>query len=740
MENLHVWLLILAGGSIGVLGIFLFASELKNKQQERMKLRGDRSDKAIAGSTSQQAGKHSSAELMTRNKELIEKISSLFKQLEESRRTVDALKTEPARLPRFQTGSQHVHEEMINLKNELEAAQTRFKESTIRYQQAADLNAKLQAEAVELQQQVRAGDETITELKADLQNLMAAQAEYREVCTENQQLQHQIATIREQLQTSEALLATTAGRHREAADRHSALQSQIAESRKRMDQLLMKNQELLEEKTSVSSSLAQSQRTLEELQALQRDAQSENQQLQAAKRALEQEIPKIQIQLQATEARLSDAISQGQEVAARNAKLETQVAGLKQQLQTGQSELEELHSEQQRLASVTLENQQLRNHSAELRNQLQRSEARLDEADRENQEAAVRYARLQNEMINLQDELAEGQTKARALETLEQQLADVQSREMVLTEQQHRLEASIAQLERERSSAAKGKDQELDAAHERLHDLEQLCQELHDENRRLEEETSGLQERLAAGPLMNAPSPLAHTSRLPALQSTTHAAAESTITAIDAAISDHVEQSKTIIPINDLDQNDTHRAYLSRAAEASEIHVVNEADVKQPTRSFGKRSWYFAIVPAMIVLAIAVSFAVGVLDTNLDTFSGSEEITLGPNTGFDEPGASSDTASPKSKRSARASNTPPPENERPRQTVAPRLRGTFKTTRPTQIYSGPSENSALIASVGPGMKINVVSSRDGWLEIRSKHGRPPGFIRQEAAERIEQLN
>jgi hypothetical protein len=36
------------------------------------------------------------------------------------------------------------------------------------------------------------------------------------------------------------------------------------------------------------------------------------------------------------------------------------------------------------------------------------------------------------------------------------------------------------------------------------------------------------------------------------------------------------------------------------------------------------------------------------------------------------------------------------------------------------------------------MKINVVDSRDGWLEIRSKHGRPPGFVRQTAAVRIDQ--
>ena len=68
--------------------------------------------------------------------------------------------------------------------------------------------------------------------------------------------------------------------------------------------------------------------------------------------------------------------------------------------------------------------------------------------------------------------------------------------------------------------------------------------------------------------------------------------------------------------------------------------------------------------------------------------------------------------------------------------ATPRVRGAFQTVSPTQVFSGPSEDSAFITDIGKGTKVNVVDLRDGWLEIRSKHGRPPGFIRQEAAERI----
>jgi len=65
-------------------------------------------------------------------------------------------------------------------------------------------------------------------------------------------------------------------------------------------------------------------------------------------------------------------------------------------------------------------------------------------------------------------------------------------------------------------------------------------------------------------------------------------------------------------------------------------------------------------------------------------------------------------------------------------------RGTFQTVLATQVYSGPSENSALVADINAGMTVNVVNAHQGWLEIRSKHGRPPGFIRQETAVMLAQ--
>ncbi|MGZ9220281.1 MAG: SH3 domain-containing protein, partial [Candidatus Binatia bacterium] len=88
---------------------------------------------------------------------------------------------------------------------------------------------------------------------------------------------------------------------------------------------------------------------------------------------------------------------------------------------------------------------------------------------------------------------------------------------------------------------------------------------------------------------------------------------------------------------------------------------------------------------------------------------------------------------------AKPQSKPAPQQRGVVQTVRPTpRRGTFETVLATQVYDGPSENAALVASIQAGMKVNVVNSSRGWLEIRSRYGRPPGFIRQDTAVRVAQ--
>lgn len=94
---------------------------------------------------------------------------------------------------------------------------------------------------------------------------------------------------------------------------------------------------------------------------------------------------------------------------------------------------------------------------------------------------------------------------------------------------------------------------------------------------------------------------------------------------------------------------------------------------------------------------------------------------------------------PVGRTASRASNTyssfPPPAPAR--QTAGP---GLYETTQPTAVYENPSSSSRVISQIGRGTRINVVSSTGDWLEVRSKHGNPPGYVRSGDARRIAQAN
>ncbi|MDZ4343081.1 MAG: AgmX/PglI C-terminal domain-containing protein, partial [Candidatus Binatia bacterium] len=57
----------------------------------------------------------------------------------------------------------------------------------------------------------------------------------------------------------------------------------------------------------------------------------------------------------------------------------------------------------------------------------------------------------------------------------------------------------------------------------------------------------------------------------------------------------------------------------------------------------------------------------------------------------------------------------------------------YQTLRLTTVYREPREDSQQVASIPEGIKVNVVAVRGEWLEVRSKVGNPPGFIRKDSA-------
>jgi TolA-binding protein len=82
----------------------------------------------------------------------------------------------------------------------------------------------------------------------------------------------------------------------------------------------------------------------------------------------------------------------------------------------------------------------------------------------------------------------------------------------------------------------------------------------------------------------------------------------------------------------------------------------------------------------------------------------------------------------------REMSVPPPQRaptvEIPRRPAEP---GTYEVLHETPVFENPSENAGRIATIDEGVRVLVVRSVGEWLEIRSKHGNPPGYIRREDA-------
>jgi hypothetical protein len=85
-----------------------------------------------------------------------------------------------------------------------------------------------------------------------------------------------------------------------------------------------------------------------------------------------------------------------------------------------------------------------------------------------------------------------------------------------------------------------------------------------------------------------------------------------------------------------------------------------------------------------------------------------------------------------------ASRAPDASAPTPRPAVAKgnAASGVYETTRPTSVYEDPSSSARVVSQIERGTRINVVGSNGGWLEVRSRHGNPPGYVRSDDARRI----
>src|SRR3989454_7412873 len=66
--------------------------------------------------------------------------------------------------------------------------------------------------------------------------------------------------------------------------------------------------------------------------------------------------------------------------------------------------------------------------------------------------------------------------------------------------------------------------------------------------------------------------------------------------------------------------------------------------------------------------------------------------------------------------------------------------GIYEVLRATTVFEGPSGSSRVLANIPAGTPVSVVNSNGDWLEVHSKSGNPPGFIRRDDASFVGKSN
>jgi len=97
------------------------------------------------------------------------------------------------------------------------------------------------------------------------------------------------------------------------------------------------------------------------------------------------------------------------------------------------------------------------------------------------------------------------------------------------------------------------------------------------------------------------------------------------------------------------------------------------------------------------------------------------------------------------RRLSRSADPAPRSGPAPRSDPAPPVTrsaepGLYETLRSTRVFEEPVGSSRVLTEIARGTQVTVVRSTGEWLEVRSKHGNPPGFIRADDARFVARAN
>jgi hypothetical protein len=512
-------------------------------------------------------------------------------------------------------------------------------------------------------------------------------------------------------------------------------------------ELVARNEALLQQVSSLSKKLETSESKLEQLETLRahlNGKESENAELRADRERLQAELSTLKTRIASNEPRPSEANW--------NSERETKITELKLQLEASEAKLHDLESAREQVDDVesrrkdfeelqrsleasTLQLQNALAAEQENRKALEATRMQLSDTEQHYQASSAANLRLREENSRLQQQLGQNQRQAERLEILRQRLEELRLKQAEISQQDRVIQEEIIAL-----------SQLLDVVPQ--FSTQSESPKVTDYDRR------NILDLMAKAPIDMENGDVIQRSPFGASNSEPHASHDNGL-------------DKT----NGIPSEPQHHSSANFSATVADgTQVNNEFSRSQP-----KKKRRFGIFPAaMGVLVVSGVLAAGYLGKDSEPKPPVAHIprpslqqrtvkleTL-PNAAAPSP---IDTelghklAEPVNKGNQSADIAGKPEPAILQEPVDSRIaKKSEKTTagttgsekhlstrsesyeivQPTRVFSAPNEHAQLIANIEPGTQVNVVDTRNGWLEIRSKYGRPPGFIPKAAAIRIGQ--
>jgi len=453
----------------------------------------------------------------------------------------------------------------------------------------------------------------------------------------------------------------------------------------------------------------------------------------------------------------------------RNHQLESELAELSNKLQSGANGNEELELAQRNVEIaksnaqwLQTSNDELKAQVTEFKTRLQASEARASDSVSGPQDATDRQRELEREVADLREQLAESKSQFRALDGMEHKLANVDAIESNHREEKTRLEAKIAEFEKQLSAANAARTNEVETLREQLAESQRIQQSMRDERRGLEQEMARWQARVKEAEdqcdqfsALQAPLDdlLAKQSALVERQRDYQEA----MAGFSRLITISNERSPQAAGFNEFQAaapvGETRLAPMGNGIYEADAAAVSPAQVIAAAQTAEKPKRRFGLFPVVI----AVIFG-GSLTALFWSMQGSDPtITASPlpvarqnkaaaapvRAAQPEPTASEPSVPPEAPGAKEVATPAVKEKAQPAKAievakVQQPVGGTYEITQSSRVYAAPSELSQQMGDIEPGVRVTVVNSKNGWLEIHSKHGRPPGYIRKESARVLAQ--